>query len=263
MAWRAIHEAHAIDRVRVILQFNEALNDKLLQKAVLPTKEKYRELEFETVERAEGAVQTFVITQDGTPLQPPERKGWVFKRGNTIEEAGFRDSVFGYVSTEYGRWENLEIRFWDIFRDALTVALESVDLTHIKLEYWDRFVFDGDPATADARHLLEGVDPSVPSASISGVTLWHSHAGWFEERDGTPILINRNFDAIDQIIEGKTHRVLNILTLVDLRPQGPMAVSDVTSALNYLHNRALLLFGASIKEDIRRAIGLDLEKYTI
>lgn len=116
---------------------------------------------------------------------------------------------------------------------------------------------------ADAQLLLEGVDPSVPSASISGMNLWHSHVGWFEDRNGAPVLINRNFDAIDQIINGQSRRVLNILTLVDLRPQESVTVPDVESALSYLHNRALMLFGASIKEEIRHAIGLDLEKYGI
>jgi uncharacterized protein (TIGR04255 family) len=246
-----------------MLQFKEALNDKILQKAALPVAEKYSDLEFETVERAEGPFQTIVLTQDVPLVKPPAKSGWVLKRGSTTEEAGFRNLGFGYSSTEYGRWENLETRFWDVFRAALTVALESVDLANIKLEYWDRFVFEGDSATADARLLLEGVDPSVPPDSISGTTLWHSHAGWFEQRDENPVLINRNFDAIDQTIEGESRRVLNIFTLVDLRPQGPVTVPEVESALNYLHNRALQLFGASIKEEFRRAIGLDLERYAI
>lgn len=245
-----------------MLQFNEALNDKLLQKAASPVSERYRDLGFETVERAEGPIQTIILTQDGAPIKPPAKNGWVLKRGSA-EEVGFRDLTFGYVSTEYGRWENLESRFWDIFRDALTVALESVDLAQIRLEYWDRFVFEGDPAEADARLLLAEVDPSVPPGSISGATLWHSHAGWFEQRDGNPVLINRNFDAIDQTIESEPRRVLNIFTLVDLRPQGSTTVSEVESVLSYLHNRALLLFGASINQDFRSAIGLDLEKYSI
>ena len=263
MVWRAIHEAHAIDRVRVMLQFNEALNDKLLQKAASPVAENYRDLEFETVERAEKPIQTIVLTQDLTPIKPPAKNGWVLKRGNVIEEAGFRDLTFGYVSTEYGRWENLKSRFWGIFRAPLAIALESVDLAHIKLEYWDRFVFDGDPATADAQLLLEVVNPLVSPDSISGASLWHSHAGWLEQRDGNPVLINRHLDAIDQTIEGEPRRVLNIFTHVVLRPQGSMTVPNVESVLKYLHNRALLLFGNSIRSDFRHAIGLDLEKYAI
>lgn len=263
MVWRAIHEAHAIDRVRVTLQFNEALNDKLLQKAAAPVAERYRDLGFETVERAEGPIQTIVLTQDLTPLKPLVKNGWVLKRGSTTEEAGFRDLTFGYVSTEYGRWENLETRFWEVFRDALSTALENIDLAQINLEYWDRFIFDGNPSAADARSLLAEVDPSVPPESISGATLWHSHAGWFEQREGSPVLINRNFDAIDQTLEDEVRRVLNIFTLVNLRPQRSMVLAEVEDALNYLHNRSLLLFGNSIREEFRRAIGLNLERYTI
>jgi uncharacterized protein (TIGR04255 family) len=263
MTWRAIHEAHAIDRVRIMLQFNEALNDKLLQKATVPVADRFRDLGFESVARAESLMQTILLSGDGGPVQQPAQNGWVLKRAGA-EEAGLRDRVFGYLSTEYGRWENLESRFWDIFRDPLSLALESVNLTNIKLEYWDRFVFDGDPADADAKLLLESIDPAVPVGSIAGATLWHSHAGWFEARDGNPVLINRNFDAIDQSIEGELRRVLNVFTLVDLRPQQPVgSIEEVIAILNYLHNRSLLLFGNSIKEQFRDAIGLDLRNYAI
>ena len=263
MAWRAIHEVHAIDRVRVMLQFNEALNDKLLQKAATPVANRYAELGFETVGRAEGVIQTIVPDQNLIPLMPPIRNGWVLKRGNETEEAGFRDLVFGYLSTEYGRWENLENRFWEIFREALTIALESVDLAQVKLEYWDRFIFDGDPVRADARSLLADVDPSVPSTSVAGATLWHSHTGWFEQWEGNPVLINRNFDVIDQTIDGEVRRVMNIFTLVELRPNYSMKVAEVEDGLKYLHDRALLLLGTSLREEFRRAIGFATERLAI
>jgi uncharacterized protein (TIGR04255 family) len=263
MAWRAIHEAHAIDRVRVMLQFNEPLNNKHLQRAAAQAVERARDLGFETVERADAGIQTIVLTESLAPPKLPEKNGWVLRRGNLTEEAGFRDLAFGYLSTEYGRWENLEARFWEIFREPVSVAMQGVELAQIKLEYWDRFVFDGKPDAADASLLLAEIDPTVPSKSISGGTLWHSHAGWFESYKGSAVLVNRNFDSIDQVIDGESRRVINIFTLVDLRPISSVTVDEVEDIMKFLHNRSLILFGRSINEKFRQAIGLNLESYVL
>jgi uncharacterized protein (TIGR04255 family) len=266
MTWKPIHEAHAIDRVRILLQFTSPLTDKLLARATDSVISGFQQLGFEQVLRAESTIQSLVISvQPGQVVPEVSQNGWLLRRstsGTLVEEAGFRDGVFGYFSTEYGRWENLEKRFHDVFGAPLKVALDSVDVTSIKLEYWDRFAFEGVPDQADIRDLLVSVDPSIPVASASGSTLWHSHSGWFEDFDGDKVLINRNIDLVDEPPPAESRRLCNIYTLTEFRGTTPVDnLPKVTKVLEHLHRRSLALFGASLTDTQRKNIGLNLSDY--
>ncbi len=266
MSWKPLHEAHAIDRVRILVQFNSPLTDKTLTKAASPATSKFRELGFEEIQRASSTIQNLMIPNQGAPM-PPEstENGWVLKRsaaGVVEEEAGFRDGVFGYLSTEYGRWENLSKRFWDIFENSLTISLESIDIASVKLEYWDRFVFDGEATNADLNDLLLAFDPVIPRDVISGAALMHSHAGWFEDHVGSPVLVNRNIDVIEEHNAEQKLRICNIFTLVEFRPNPLIdSVQTCKDVLEHLHRRSLALFGSSVSEVQREKIGLNLKDY--
>lgn len=266
MGWKPIHEAHAIDRVRILVQFNSPLTDKILAKAAAPATSKFQELGFEQLLRAESTIQGFMISVQPGPIVPEiAQNGWVLKRssaGVLTEEAGFRDGVFGYMSTEYGRWENLATRFWDVFESSLSIALDSVDISSIKLEYWDRFVFDGQPASANLRDLLVTVDPVIPESAVTGAALWHSHSGWFENHNENVVLVNRNIDVIDEPSAEGPRRHCNIFTLVELRAAKAIDnVQNCKTTLEHLHRRSLALFGSSLAEAQRNNIGLNLADY--
>jgi uncharacterized protein (TIGR04255 family) len=266
MGWKPIHEAHAIDRVRILVQFNSPLTDKILTKAAAPATSKFQELGFEQLHRAESMIQGFMISVQPGPIVPEiAQNGWVLKRssaGVLTEEAGFRDGVFGYMSTEYGRWENLATRFWDVFEPSLSIALDSVDISSIKLEYWDRFVFDGKPASANLRDLLVTVDPVIPESAVSGAALWHSHSGWFKDYNENVVLVNRNVDVIDEPSAEGPRRHCNIFTLVELRVANAIdSVQTCKTTLEHLHRRSLALFGSSLAETQRSNIGLNLTDY--
>ncbi len=133
MAWKPLHEAHAIDRVRILVQFDAQLSDKTLARAAGPITATAFDLGFGTVERAGSSVQEINITpgmQAGFPA-PPRANGWVLKRQDgqrLVEEAGYRDLVFGYMTSEYSRWENMRSRFWDLFDQPLRSAMDAVSV---------------------------------------------------------------------------------------------------------------------------------------
>lgn len=266
MSWKPIHEAHAIDRVRILVQFNSPLTEKLLTKAAAPATSKFQELGFQQLHRSESTIQSLVISPQAGPIVPEiAQNGWVLKRssaGLLTEEAGFRDGVFGYMSTEYGRWENLAARFWDVFESPLSIALDSADISSIRLEYWDRFVFEGKAKSANVRDLLVAVDPVLPETVVSGTSLWHSHSGWFESHNEDVVLVNRNIDVIDEPSAEGSRRNCNIFTLVELRAVKAIEhVQSCKAALEHLHRRSLALFGSSLTEAQRNNIGLNIADY--
>jgi len=180
-----------------------------------------------------------------------------------VEEVGFRDMVYGYMTKTYGRWESLVTRLEEALLPALDNISDVAELDAIKLEYWDSFVFEGNPLEADVSKLLSVVDGAIPANVCAGSSAWHSHVGWFEGDEEAPTLINRNIDVVDTSNgEGKDMRSLGIYTLVERRSKSaPLEFQSVRELINGMHKRSLLLFGKSLSAEYRDQIGIDLEAY--
>lgn len=266
MSWKPRHEAHAIERVRVMLPFKDPLTTKLLTSASKAIVEASGKFGFDTVLPADSAIATLNISfSDISSRTSAQQNGTVLRRhseGSRVEEVGFRDGAFGYVTTTYGRWENLRNRLAEVVFPALLNVENAVDLGAVKLEYWDTFRFDGPPEKADVRGVLKNPDVTLPDNVVSGGAQWHSHVGWFESSDIGPILINRNFDATDRVVDkGTASRILSIYTMVEQRSEAGIAVGQVADILDKLHNRSLQLFGSALSENYRTMIGINLDNY--
>lgn len=264
MSWTALHEAHAIERMRLLFQFEEPISSKLLSKISDPIAKKVSEYHFDSVEPASSSVIGVSINPaDKQAIQSQTREnGWVLKRhkdGAVVEELGLRDGIFGYMTTQYGRWHSLVERLNVIAFPALDKAIEVVDVSTVKLEYWDSFLYQGDRSKADATELLNDLNMNVPKSALAGESQWHSHQGWFEECGDAAVLVNRNFDAVDRAWgEGEPKRAINIYSMLEIRYQNSQVrdIKRILEDLEYLHKRSKALLGESIREEYCDEIGL-------
>jgi len=268
MSWKPRHEAHAIERVRVMIPFKDPLTTKVLRSASADAVARAHEFGFDTLLPAESTIGNILITPSGAVAPQKvsgQENGVVLKRqqdGSVIEEVGFRDGTFGYVSATYGRWENLLGRLREVVLPTLQNVEQVADLASVKLEYWDSFHFDGDPANADTTHILEQVDASIPPNVVTGGSQWHSHIGWFEDIGGFQVLINRNIDVADRKGEADQVRSMTIYTMVEIRAGNQsLEIVDIEGHLDTLHRRSLRLFGETLSEVYRGMIGLNLADY--
>ena len=268
MSWKPRHEAHAIERVRVMMQFKDPLTTKVLRSASANAVAGAHEFGFDTILPAESTIANILITPSGAVAPQKmlgQENGVVLRRqqdGSIIEEVGFRDGQFGYVSATYGRWENLLGRLREVVLPTLQNVEQVADLDSVKLEYWDSFKFDGEPAKADTTHILSQVDASIPLNVALGGSQWHSHRGWFEYIGGYQVLINRNIDVADREGEAGQVRSMAIYTMVEIRAGNQsLEIADIEGHLDTLHRRSLRLFGESLSEEYRGMIGLKLAEY--
>lgn len=267
MMWRPRHEAHAIERVRLLFTFREPVPSKVVDKSSHQTRQHASDLGFDSVGPAESSIATIKLQAHSAPqTEPAAKNGFLMRRhqdGALVEEVGFRDMVYGYMTQTYGRWESLVARLEEALLPALDNISDVAELDAIKLEYWDSFVFEGNPLEADVSKLLSVVDAAIPADVRAGSSAWHSHVGWFEGDEETPTLINRNIDVVDTSNgEGQDRRSLGIYTLVERRSKSaPLDFQSVRELINDMHNRSLLLFGGSLSAEYRDQIGIDLEAY--
>lgn len=255
-----------------MVNFKEPLPSKLLRSSTQEIVLKAQELQFNTVEQAHSNVANIIFSAnaalDELPAQvPTNQNGHVLRRvenGAIIEELGLRDGRFGYVSTVYGRWENLRERLDNTLMPPLAAVSAAVDIEAIKLEYWDSFWFDGDKEQADASELIHEFHPALPKNAISGGSLWHSHHGWFEGDPEMPILVHLNLDSVDRTNKETkdTKRFLGIYTLLEQRSGNRgIEIEGIAEHLDLLHKRSVTILGKTLNADIRAQIGIDLEDY--
>lgn len=265
--WKPRHEAHAIERVRLLFTFREPIPSKVVAKSSYETRQQAYDLGFDAVGPAESSIATIKLQARNAPqTEPSARNGFVMRRhqdGALVEEIGFRDMVYGYMTKTYGRWESLVARLEEALIPALDNISDIAELDAIKLEYWDSFVFEGNPLEANVSNLLSVVDAAIPPDVRAGSSAWHSHVGWFEGNEESPTLINRNIDVVDTSNEeGQNMRSLGIYTLVERRSKSnPIDFQSVRDLIDGMHNRSLLLFGESLSEEYRNQIGINLEAY--
>ncbi|SEQ34878.1 hypothetical protein [Thalassovita taeanensis] len=267
MTWRPRHEAHAIERVRLLFTFREPVPSKVVAKSSHETRQQASDLGFDSVGPAESSITTIKLQAHNSPqTEPSVKNGFVMRRhqnGDLVEEVSFKDMVYGYMTMTYGRWESLVARLEEVLLPALDNISDIAELDAIKLEYWDSFVFEGNPLEADVSMLLSVVDTAIPADVCAGNSAWHSHVGWFEGYEEAPNLINRNIDVVDTLnAEGQEMRSLGIYTLVERRSKStPLDFQSVRELINGMHNRSLLLFGESLSAEYRDQIGINLEAY--
>jgi uncharacterized protein (TIGR04255 family) len=265
--WKPRHEAHAIESVRLLFTFREPVPSKVIAKSSHEIRQRATDLGFDAVGPTQSSIATIKLQAHNTPqTEPSIQNGFVMRRHQdeaVVEEVGFRDMVYGYMTKTYGRWESLVARLEDALLPALDNISDIAELDAIKLEYWDSFVFEGNPLEANVSKLLSVVDAAIPTDVCAGSSAWHSHVGWFEGDEEAPTLINRNIDVADTSNrEGQNMRSLGIYTLVERRSKStPLDFQSVRDLINCMHNRSLLLFGESLSEEYRRQIGINLEAY--
>ncbi|MFG1246028.1 TIGR04255 family protein [Xanthobacter flavus] len=287
MPWLPAHQAHAIERVSVTFQFAEPVPSKawqaLLNRASvdLPLQGfnvSLDEMEFNFPQASNfpGVPQmnAFVFGPDGlVPQGQPQTGvgGKTFRRvsGDSVqEEISLLRTRFIYATTLYDRWAGCKKRIANVLGLYLSAVLSSVDISLIKLEYWDRFVSEESGSNAVFAQLFRQDSKHVPEFIFDMHELWHTHVGYFlHTHDVAKRLINVNLDAIDLEERDATNpsirlqrRSVGIYTMVQdtVRQDAPPSDIDATMvALDGMHAILKDVLADVISEEAARLISLD------
>jgi len=264
MTWRPLHSQHAIERVRLIVQFNEQVPAKVVRKM----SDALSALRHETRMVGPTPVQGFgfsMVQAEGGMIPHPQTvtNGWQFTR-NAANNAPLEAVVFDgmsltYETTEYQRWDAFKRRTKKVLDEVLQTACQSVDFQAVSMEYIDRFMYLGNATEARVDDLLIDVVPMLHANAVSGKHLWHLHRGWFEDLNNGKVLINQNFDAQEGIAAGQKvpTRSLQVLTKAELRADSlDLSIEKYEENLETLHNLTKSYFKTAIVQAHHESLGL-------
>jgi uncharacterized protein (TIGR04255 family) len=264
MTWRPLHSQHAIERVRLIVQFSEQVPAKVVRKmsdALLALRHDIRMVGPTPVQ---GFGISMVQAEGGLIAQPQQvTDGWQFTRNASndapLEAVVFAGGSLTYETTEYQRWDAFKRRTKKVLDQVLQIACQSVDFQSVSIEYIDRFMYVGNASEAKVEDLLIGVSQMIHAGAVSGKHLWHLHRGWFEDLNGGKVLINQNFDAQEGIAAGQmvSTRSLQVLTKAELRADSfDLSIEKYEENLETLHTLTKSYFKAAIVKTHHESLGL-------
>lgn len=281
MPWQPAHEAHSIERVTLSFQLSDPLPTRGWQKVLEVAGQHLPTLGYHAAPDPVGGAGAFAFAgaqgvqirfaPAGVGIGGQNSARSFQKVVDGQEEASIVISQTGIVvtTTVYERWRHFRDSVINAIFDTLVVIQEISSINTIKLEFWDRFIFVGDPEEADFEQILRASSDHVPSFVQPLKRLWHAHVGYFDEPGrSAQRLINMNLDAVDipdapppASAEGvvSSRRSLGIYTLVQDTPHregDEEPIDDVGGTLDEMHRTLNALLLSAITDDAARRIAL-------
>jgi uncharacterized protein (TIGR04255 family) len=189
--WEPIHENHAIDVMAAVVTFGEPI-PVLLLKRVLQIAE---EAAFEAGLRSRHSLHQTQMTfgPDGALLSPPSPgavQGQLFNSlvdvpggapvsFQVAEQLHVAQDKVMYRTWRYVSWLWQLERIQKLLLPVIAAIRDSVRISTQRLEYLDRFRWDGDLADVEYSAALKTDSPLIAPHVFSRSDLWHNHTGAF------------------------------------------------------------------------------------
>ncbi|MGI8525856.1 MAG: hypothetical protein ACR2K5_06675 [Pseudolabrys sp.] len=207
--WQPIHENHAIDVMAAVVTFAQPLPDRLLSAVFKVSEEAAFSVGLKSRHSSSGI--QFTVGPTGIVPSPSAPQGLLFNAlfeteagepipGKIAEQLQIDSMSVIYRTWRYVSWSWQTERMKSLMSPALRVVASAVAMNKMRLEYLDRFKFDGPAADARASGLLQIGSPYVSPAIFDAESHWHSHMGTFLAEAGgqSKRLQQVNVDALDQ-----------------------------------------------------------------
>ncbi|MCA1542247.1 hypothetical protein I6F18_20015 [Bradyrhizobium sp. NBAIM32] len=269
--WHPINENHAIDVMAAIVNFAEPVPDLLLKRVVKSTED----LAFASGLRSRHTFQQpflSIINGQAAVQQAPQVQGRIYNSivegppgeplsSRIAEQVQVTQGFLAYRTWQYVSWNWQLERIRALLGSALSMVVGSVLVGNIRLEYLDRFYFDGTPDQAAPDLVLRKDSPYVAPHVFSRRDLWHSHTGAFLPGDNKSKRLEQvHIDALDQ--PGANTENIRCMNLMTAREDRYIEVGDDQSAeeilasFDAMHDDLIKLLGEVVTKDIAGRIYL-------
>jgi uncharacterized protein (TIGR04255 family) len=268
--------SHAIERCAATVTFAESLPAKAFQKAVELARNVARNAGLEPLPASAAMVGFQFDASSGrtTPVTGPGPN--IFLTADRAMQLIVAPNSLALRTGRYVRWQPFAGEIDELVLPLLDNFVDVLSISHIQLEYLDRFVWTGNWNTFQWRELLRDDGQFVAGKAASALAQWHTHSGWFQDQPGIRRLINVNIDVGDvvpvptdippegSVVTPTAVPSVGIVTLMrdDQSSQAPEEPAkydsspSVQAGLEQLHNELKSLLGQIIEPQMATRIGL-------
>ena len=274
--WRMFHKDNAIEAMAISVRYAEPIG-ALLAKRVLAALD-HPSSEAGLIDKR--PVQGFQINMANPGDVRPVSGGAMLFQKVSLEK-DWADNVqsvltkqvqcdpthITYQTWRYTRWEQELKSALGLLVPAIKLASQGVGIGAIRVEYLDRFFFDGESAEASPRTILTTGSPWIAPHVFDAPDLWHSHTGKFASvsaENRCLLMVHADFQDLtvpDPNLAGRRSLLLTTAGEVQYANSGYEVSSEdlenfLSSVLTDLHDEALKLFKEVVDHSFRKAQGL-------
>jgi len=247
--WSPVNENHAIDVMAAVISFAEPIPASLFKKAL----DSVEDAAFAAGLRSRHSIQSiqFSVPPGGAPVSassnPGPTMGRIFNSlfevpagvppsARVAEQIQFAQGQILYRTWRYVSWQWQVERMRTLIIPALTLIQDIIPIGLLRLEYLDRFRFDGDLSSISFESVLRRDSPLIAPHVFSRSDLWHSHTGAFLPGSaGTKRLEQVQIDVLDDLAIDTGNlphtRWVNIMTAREDRFLSP-SIDEVSGNIN-------------------------------
>lgn len=265
VSWKPFHQGHAIERVRISIQFQGPVPKPMEVIVGKIFDEQAERLGF--LPKKDTSAYQVVLDQTMAASASPKvvpNVGWqasrVLHNGNVVEVVGMEPMALTHEIAEYTRWANNLDRYTAVCGDLISKLREGVIPAALTLEYFDRFIFDGPSDQATVKGLLvPQFSALLPDNAAKGSELWHIHRGWFQKLRGSRLLVNQNIEVQDGVSQiGTPVRTLSLYSKVEKAAHSNLIdFSEFVADLGQLHDLSRAVLEKTLVPAAKKAIGLN------
>ena|ERR1700737_4317235 len=227
-SWHPIHDNHAIDVMAAVVNFAEPIPELIFKKALKVSEDVAFSKGLRSRHATQGAQVMLAVAADGSQSLvpgPSVSQGRSFNSllelsedqpipNRVAEQLQVTNSYVAYRTWQYVSWTWQLARMKELLGPSLSMANNVVFFGSQRLEYLDRFRFDGEAQSATVGDVLRPGSERLAPHIFSRTDLWHSHTGAYRTDDGaTKKLEQIHVDAVDDPIIGPSStRWINLMT---------------------------------------------------
>jgi hypothetical protein len=206
--WLPLHENHAINVMALAITFAEPIPAPMFRKAFAAAEGAATAAGLLHRQPLMNGIQFSVVNGVMQPAQQAPSGGGIFSSyyendlalsaisSQPLEQVQIESSNIVYRTWNYVSWSWQRDRYFELLSKAFETIDGMVAPAAIRLEYQDRFFFDGNPHDADPATLLKAGSRYVAPHVFDERGVWHSHTGSFlDGADVSRKLLQINIDA--------------------------------------------------------------------
>lgn len=270
--WRPRHENHAIEVMAVVLSFAEPIPDRLF--AAVQRRAEANAFDAGLLSR--HSLQGIRVSAAPNAIGPSltQSAGFLYNApgspdiGGVSEQLQLEPTSFLYRTWSYSSWATQSERIRRLLLDPVEQAMQFVSPAVIRLEYLDRFIFDGPHTEAPTAALLRP-DTQWVAPHVFGQTFgWHSHSGAFlDNGEIQNRIVQIHVDASDLPFPPspgvETRRNIAIMTAREDRIRPPtfkpedVGVAQLRELLDEMHDDLKRLLASVLTDSMSEQIYLN------
>jgi len=272
--WRPVHDRNSIAMLAVVVRFTGELTDIASKKV------------FESAENAarqfglnrEEEIHSVGFDANAGKLIKPNIGGYVFSseegivsipglKIDFVNQLQVDKSSLMFRTTHFESWKTVADCIEPLFSPIIGITSNIINVAQIRLEYLDKFFYNGDENEAKTDELIKRDSHYVSPHIFENRKKWHCHVGFASAREkySGESVTQINMDA--SLLKSRSEpqeilRSIQIMTAIETRKpyaeekEGEYSYRDVINHLNNMHDDLNDLLREVVTEDMSRKIGL-------